>query len=163
MCVPTTHRTATVYWSTGMAKQKLAAYGDSNNWACFLQGVQGSLVGSFASQSDTVQVYHDTQNWYIGGTGNAEGWGACVSATSFGNIGTIINNGSSTYTWNMTQAPDTGTNPLGMQCMLTGLGGAFTNDDTSQSSGIKTQYTPATETWSLIVGPGLTGYVNCVQ
>jgi hypothetical protein len=33
----------------------------------------------------------------------------------------------------MTQQPDRGTTPLGLQCMLTGVGGIFTSDDTSTS------------------------------
>ncbi|WP_438042632.1 hypothetical protein [Sorangium sp. So ce128] len=113
--------------------------------------------------SDSVQVWNDGTNWYIGGTGNAIGDGSCVDVSPGTGIGlwTYIAPSSGTATHNLVQAIDHGTSPLGTQCFLTGVAGRFRTS--SWDDGVFVTYDPGTHWWKVTVSNGKTAHVMCIQ
>ncbi len=160
-CLPTVNRTSEVGWSTGEAAHVLASH--TANRQCFLTGIANAdwyyEAGTFTSASDYVKVWDDGTNWYIGGNGRALGWARCVDVTQHGNQGTWApTNGG---TWVMTQHIDNGTSPLGMQCLLQGVGGEFRTNNFG--NGVFINYNNSNQEWSITASAGKTGWVNCVQ
>jgi hypothetical protein len=165
ICLPTsTNRTATVGWSTGYPAQVLAPV--TANRRCGLMGVGNTEVyyndNQWQSATDSVYIWNDGTNWYIGGTGHAQGYGGCVDVSS--------TSGTWNWTWaptggtstlNLLQKVDGGTNPLGTQCFLTGVGGAFQSDD--WNNGVFINYDAGSQWWSMTVSNNKTGKVTCVQ
>jgi hypothetical protein len=165
-CVPsTTNRTAEQEWPPYDSSEAVLLGAVTANRACFLTGVGSNLnytyVGDFGLEEDYVYVFHDTDNWYIGGNGAAMGWAECVDVSWLGSQGEVDNEGSSTYTWDMVQHIDHGTDPLGMQCMLQGVGGIFQTND--WTDGVFVNYEDSNFEWSLSVSPSQSAWVNCVQ
>jgi hypothetical protein len=166
ICLPISspsQRGATVGWYAGQPAHVMAPVAAGR--ACFLTGIANIepyyTSGEFSSSGDNVHIWHDAYNWYIGGSGAALGWGACIDGiTSIGNPGQLTAGGSAT-TWNMTQQIDHGTTPLGLQCLLQGVGGVFRTSD--YNNGVFVNYAAGTQEWSMTVSAGKTGWVNCVQ
>ncbi|WP_437989684.1 hypothetical protein [Sorangium sp. So ce145] len=164
ICVPSVaNRTTPVRWSEGQPAQILApvttlrrcglmsvlnedAYGNDDNWK---------------AAGDGVMIWNDGTNWYIGGTGHADGIGGCVDVTYnfIWNATWAPTTGTSTL--NVLQQIDGGTNPLGTQCFLTGLGGRFWWSD--WSDGVFINYDPGSHWWSVTVTDDKTAHVACVQ
>jgi hypothetical protein len=173
-CLNTTASTPVQRWQTGQAATIMRlANGDpvpvNANTACFLTRVMNlddpSVNEAFSHTGDLVKVFTNTVDhisyWYIGGSGDA--WGEARCVTNFTWVGSTGSetNPSSDFSWNMVQAPDTGSSPLGTQCLLQGVGGSFRDDDFSD--GVSVQYASGTLWWSLNVSAHKTAYVNCVQ
>ncbi|XXX82381.1 hypothetical protein WMF30_26860 [Sorangium sp. So ce134] len=166
LCVPSiANRTASVSWKSGEAAKVLAPV--TANRRCGLETVLNSSNSHFDTRwhaaGDSVSVWNDGTNWYIGGTGNAEGKGRCVDASPGTGTGvwTYIAPSSGTATHNLVQAIDNGTNPLGTQCFLTGVGGSFLTD--SWTDGVFVTYDPGSTWWKVTVSNGKTAHVMCIQ
>ncbi|WP_437767291.1 hypothetical protein WMF27_19975 [Sorangium sp. So ce281] len=165
LCVPSiANRTTAVKWSSGQAAKVLAPV--TANRRCGLMRVTNdpeSGDNEWQAAGDSVLVWNDGTNWYIGGTGNAEGWGMCVDASSGTGIGvwTYIAPSSGSATHNLVQAIDNGTTPLGTQCFLTGVGGRFQAN--SWTDGVFVTYDPGSTWWKVTVSNGKTADIMCIQ
>ncbi|WP_437873329.1 hypothetical protein [Sorangium sp. So ce363] len=166
LCVPSVaNRTTPVEWKGGEAAKVLAPV--TANRRCGLDIVKNSEThyndNNWQAAGDSVMVWNDGTNWYIGGTGNAHGRGRCVDATSgSGTWGwTYIAPSSGTATHNLIQAIHDGTSPLGTQCFLTGVGGRF--QTSSWTDGVFVTYDPGSTWWRVTVSNGKTAHIMCIQ
>ncbi|WP_438036928.1 hypothetical protein [Sorangium sp. So ce204] len=162
LCVPSiANRTTEVDWSSGEAAKVLAPV--TANRRCGLTQVMNYGIDEWQASGDSVQVWNDGTNWYLGGTGNAIGWANCVDVSPGTGIGgwTLIAPSSGTATHNLVQAIDHGTSPLGTQCFLTGVGGRFRTN--SWDDGVFVTYDPGTHWWKVTVSNGKTAHVMCIQ
>jgi hypothetical protein len=86
LCVPSiANRTGEIRWSSGQAAKVLAPV--TANRRCGLMSVWNNGGDKWQAAGDSVQVWNDGTNWYIGGTGNALGDGSCVDVSPGTGIG----------------------------------------------------------------------------
>jgi hypothetical protein len=163
LCVPSIkNRTTFARWSSGDGPTKLAPSTVSRR--CGLR-----MVGSFGfhdeweAASDSVRVWDSGLDWFIDGTGNANGMAICVDVSPGSGTWrwTYIAPSSGTATHNLIQAIDHGTSPLGTQCFLTGVAGRFRTN--SWDDGVFVAYDPGTNWWKVTVSNGRTAHVMCIQ
>lgn len=159
VCLPTTaNRITPHFWHTGLNAVQLGPV--QGNRVCGLTSVSTINGSDFTSSSDEVKVFTSGGFWWLGGSGNAAGSAGCVDMTNnFTQVG-VWRAGTVTKL-NLTQAPDSGGNPLGVQCFLQGVQGAFTTN--SYSNGIGVSFDPGLLQWSLNVSTGKTGTAVCIQ
>jgi len=160
-CVNTaTGRTPEVTWHTGDPAQWLGPVTSARR--CFLTSVATSnateLSPGFKSNSDNVRVFQDSTNWWLGGTqsGNAFARARCVDVSA--DLGGWL--------W---VAGDPGarqdplaSNPGGATCLLTGVGGHFT-DSSDFSDGAYVSYSATASQFYMNTKNGHSGWANCVQ
>jgi hypothetical protein len=159
-CVNTTAgRTPEVTWTKGMPAQVLGPVTPTRRG--FLTHIGTAYSSSqggwgFMKNSDSVQVWHDGSNWYIGGVQSGPGSGSarCIDITE----------DDGCWVW---QAGDPGTrkdplsNESGVTCLLTGIGGHFSKEDWTDGAFIT--YEPGLNQFYMNTKNGKTGWANCVK
>lgn len=166
VCIPSVANQVTGYWTTGMAAQVVIGdYKNHPNRQCGLTAVANSdpyySDSKWKSSGDSVFVTHDNTNWYINGTGNAEGWAVCVDVGGAWNPWTWEPWPGDANTINLLHHIDHGSAPLGAQCFLTGIGGSFR--DNSWSDGVFVTYDSGSLDWNLSVSNYKLGEAVCVE
>jgi hypothetical protein len=165
ICLPTSP-TMTDLWMVGSSHwfpgqpPKLLPAVNGPNTVCGLTGVAGGT--GFKSTNDSVKVYQSNGSWYISGTGNAYGTAICASVTSQDGNWWWVNPPAGSNQILLTNAPNTGTNPLGTQCFLTGVSGNFTAKLGAANDRVSVDYS-AQDGWRLNVGTGKGGWVTCIR
>jgi hypothetical protein len=162
MCVPSPELSdATIdpvgTWNSGDEARIIAPF--QSNIRCGLAGV----FGGPSSAAGSVEVFHDTKNWYLTGTSNANiqaAWANCFEASD---------NDLWSWTWEpatfaesnlpLLWAPTYGNSTT--QCYLTGIGGQLNDTTGNLSNGVSVEYDG--NAWVLDVAPGLKGIANCAQ
>jgi hypothetical protein len=166
ICLPTVaNRTAQRSWAGWFGQQAVDLGPATTYRKCGLTDVSNTQVyyadNVWQASTDSVQVWQAGGRWYLGGTGNAQGAAVCVDTTHSGYWSWQLGSGTSTATWNLLQHVDHGTSPLGAQCFLMGVGGAFQEND--WGSGVFVNYDQGSTWWSLAASPQKTGWVMCVK
>jgi hypothetical protein len=164
ICLPTVaNRTVIQAWSGGQPAVDLGSA--STYRICGLTGVVNTALGyydnNWQASTDSVQVWQSGDRWYLGGTGHAQGSAVCVDTTYSGYWYWEWVAGSGTGTWNLLQQIDHGTSPLGTQCFLTGVTGAFQTN--AWSNGVFINYDPGSTWWSFTASPQKGGWMMCVN
>lgn len=161
-CVNTSAgRTAEVQWRTGDAAKLLGAVKAGRR--CFLTNVTTSNAypseggSGFKSNSDYVRIWQDGYNWWVGGVQSGVVWATArcidVSADYGGWQWTSGDPGTR-------QDPLSG-NPGGVSCLLTGVGGHFSNND--WLDGAYVSYDAGIHQYYMNTKNGHTGWANCIQ
>jgi len=123
---------------------------------CFLTEVRNFDMyytdAELAAAGDSLRVWNDGFNWYIGGSGHAQGSASCIDVTAV--VGTYtVGSGSGPLAYNDLMP--------GTQCFLTGIQGSFRNN--SYSDGIYINYDPGLHQWSMSSSAGKRGWATCVK
>lgn len=161
-CVNTSSgRTAEITWRTGDAAKQLGAVAAGRR--CFLTRVTTSNAypseggHGFQYNSDYVRVWQDGFNWWIGGVQSGVVWATarCIN----------VNADYGSWQW---VAGDPGTrkdqlssNPGGVTCLLTGVGGHFNDND--WVDGAYVSYDEGINQFYMNTKDGHTGWANCVK
>ncbi|WP_044279439.1 hypothetical protein [Myxococcus stipitatus] len=152
-CVNTAaNRTPEVVWSKGEAAKLLGAV--TPNRRCFLTRIEAS--GAFDSTADSVRVWNDNINWYLGGD-LADDGGAralCVDFPEVHGNWLLISGADAIH-------HDLAYNPGGVACFLTEFGGRFNQD--SYDDGVSVSYNAGTRTWEMDLSPVKRGRAVCVK
>jgi hypothetical protein len=154
----------------GASSHELADLTQDPNVRCGLIGV-GGYYDNFENSEDGVSVTIQNKKWVFNATGLGSGTALCVDTTP--------NTDLSEWTWRpgpsnptsitLLDAPASGSSPLGTQCFLTGVGGAFTNESSTVSVDYTTLALPlmfggtVLDSWSLHADRGLTASATCVH
>ena len=142
-----------VSWSGGAAK-KIAAVAPGRR--CFLTEVTNTDMYyddvNYTDADDLLRVWSDGLNWYIGGSGHAQGAAACVNvASDLGEWNWA--NGTTNIAYN-------DQNP-GTQCFLTGVRGRFRTND--WSNGVRVGYDSGLNQYTLTASTGKRGWARCIK
>jgi hypothetical protein len=149
-------RTAEKYWVAGQPAVVLAPVAAGRR--CFLTGV--SPDGGFIADGDSVQVFHDSANWYLGGFQSAtHNWvdarARCIDVS--------VDEGH--WEW---IAGETGSrkdelayNSGGVNCFLTGLAGRFNQPDATDGAFIT--YESGLNQYFMNTKNGKSGWAQCVK
>ncbi|APR79034.1 Hypothetical protein A7982_04381 [Minicystis rosea] len=165
VCLPTATNqvlpSAATTWSKGQPAKIIASAAQFPNRVCGLSSVSNSMYSSqngWESSGDSVQVWSDGTNWWIGGQGSAQGTATCVDKTSGGGLLGLVSNASTP----IVNSIDHGTRPLGTQCFLSRVGGAFTHGG-STNDGLYVTFDAGSNWWNLEADNGKTAGVTCLQ
>lgn len=160
-----TGRTSEVTWMTGQAAKLLGTV--TARRRCFLTGVTTSTIfidnqgvshsgSGFNTTSDSVQIWNDGTNWYLGGSQSGAVWAnaRCIDVN--------VDNGG--WVWqagNPGSRKDPLTNAGGATCFLTGIGGGFFRND--WNDGVYISNDPGLNQFYMNTTNGKTGWARCVQ
>lgn len=105
-------------WSQGQNPTYMM---DSNDGVCFLRSVQGKFEG----RGESVQVYLDSNQWFLGGTSRAVGVRGQATCVSWAEVGATRENLDGPYYWRQRQAGVRMTPVDSSVCFLSGVSGKF--------------------------------------
>jgi hypothetical protein len=160
-CVSTdAGRTNMVTWRNGQAAKRLAAAAPGRR--CFLTEIgtsRASGAAGFTSSSDYIRIWNDGTSWFIGGVqwpgADAWGTGICFDVTSDEGSWLWIAGSSST------RKDPLAYNPGGVNCLLTGVGGAFAASDWNDGAFIS--YDKGINQFFMNTSNGKRAWATCVK
>jgi hypothetical protein len=148
-------RTAEVVWKTGDPSHLLGSVTASRR--CFLTSVTTTNQGGpgFVSDSDNVRVWQDGSNWWLGGSQSGVVWATarCIDVSAdLGNWLWVAGDPGS-------RQDPLASDPGGVSCLLTGVGGHFNDNDATDGAYISED----SAQFHMNTKNGHSGWANCVQ
>jgi hypothetical protein len=168
VCLPTaTNRTNPVYWNQGMGKQHLGAV--TAYRTCGLIQIDTPYIEIqmppteyWQSPDDSLHIVNDGKDWWLTGSGKAEGFAQCVDVDTPWGIWEWIAPSSGSHTISLLSGPNLGVGfATGNQCFLTGVSGPFNHPD--YQDGVYVDYVKSAQQWRMTVKNGKTGFATCVE